>query len=97
MPTQITTLLTKKTISVRFNNLQQTTLIRVVTDFEIRVWARPDFISALANVTDTVRKSIKILEEFWGCAYPLPKIDLLALPNYQATRPADNWGLLLFK
>ncbi|XP_064212579.1 aminopeptidase N isoform X1 [Tribolium castaneum] len=66
-------------------------------DYEIRVWARPDFITALANVTDKIRKSVKILEEFWGCPYPLPKLDVLALPNYQATRPADNWGLLLFK
>ncbi|XP_063926090.1 aminopeptidase N [Zophobas morio] len=64
---------------------------------KVRVWARPDFISALKNVTTKVFRAIKILEEFWGCPYPLPKLDLLALPNYQATRPADNWGLLLFK
>ncbi|KAG5881692.1 hypothetical protein JTB14_002175 [Gonioctena quinquepunctata] len=66
-------------------------------DIKLRIWARPDFISAVRNVSDKVEKSLGVLEEFWGTPYPLPKLDIFALPNYQATRPADSWGLLLFK
>ncbi|KAJ8940801.1 hypothetical protein NQ318_007887, partial [Aromia moschata] len=66
-------------------------------DLSLRIWARPDFISALVNVSEKVIKSLKILEEFWATPYILPKLDIFALPNYQATRPADGWGVLLFK
>ncbi|KAJ8958079.1 hypothetical protein NQ314_006464 [Rhamnusium bicolor] len=64
---------------------------------ELKIWARPDFISALTNVSEKVIKSLEILQEFWETPYPLPKLDIFALPNYQATRPADSWGVLLFK
>lgn len=64
---------------------------------KITVWGRPDYMSALQNVTEKIKKSLKILEEFWLVPYPLPKLDCVALPNYQSTRPADNWGAILFK
>lgn len=64
---------------------------------EIRIWGRSDFAEQLMNATEKVVKSLKILQEFWDVPYPLPKLDCLALPNYQATRPADNWGVILFK
>lgn len=64
---------------------------------EIRVWARPDFLSALGEVPDKIKHSLKILEDFWLVPYPLTKLDCVALPNYQGTRPADNWGLITFK
>ncbi|KAL3276601.1 hypothetical protein HHI36_011973 [Cryptolaemus montrouzieri] len=64
---------------------------------DIRVWARPDFIESLVNVTDKVENALEVLENFWGLKYPLAKLDIIALPNFQATRPADSWGLLLFR
>ena len=64
---------------------------------EVKVWARMDFLPALENVSCKIVKSVAALEEFWGVPYTLPKLDFLALPNYQATKPADNWGLILFK
>ncbi|CAG9815486.1 unnamed protein product [Phaedon cochleariae] len=66
-------------------------------DVHLRVWARPDFITAVENVPEKVEKSLGVLEEFWGCPFPLPKLDILALPNYQSTRPADSWGVIIFK
>ncbi|CAH0553112.1 unnamed protein product [Brassicogethes aeneus] len=66
-------------------------------NIDMDVWARPNFINALVNVSSKVNQSIHILEDFWARRYPLPKLDIFALPNYQATRPADSWGILLFK
>lgn len=64
---------------------------------EIRIWGRSDFQQQLMNASEKVVRSLKILQDFWGVPYPLPKLDCMALPNYQATRPADNWGVILFK
>ncbi|XP_056632551.1 aminopeptidase N [Diorhabda sublineata] len=66
-------------------------------DFRLTIWARPDFINAIQNISEKVIDAIKVLEEFWQTPYPLPKLDIFALPNYQSTRPADSWGVLLFK
>lgn len=66
-------------------------------DMKLTIWARSDFINALTNVSQKVLDSLEVLEDFWKIPYPLPKLDVFALPNYQATRPADSWGVLLFK
>ncbi|CAH1974580.1 unnamed protein product [Acanthoscelides obtectus] len=68
-----------------------------VPDISVTIWARPDFINAINDSTIKIDKTLKILAEIWGTPYPLPKIDIYALPNYQATKPADAWGLILFK
>lgn len=65
--------------------------------YNLTIWSRPDFVSALVNVSEKVHKAIRILEEFWGVPYPLAKLDIVAVPNYQAQRPSNGWGLLLFK
>ncbi|KAB0800196.1 hypothetical protein PPYR_05936 [Photinus pyralis] len=66
-------------------------------DTEINVWATPDFIGAVQNATEKIYTSLKALEKLWDFKFPLPKLDCVALPNYQGTRPADNWGLIFFK
>lgn len=64
---------------------------------QIKIWGRADYISSLQNASKKVVQSLKILQDFWKVPFPLAKLDCIALPNYQATRPADNWGLILFK
>ncbi|CAG9853687.1 unnamed protein product [Phyllotreta striolata] len=66
-------------------------------EIPVTIWARPDFITALTNVSEKIANSLIVLQDFWKVPYPLPKLDVFALPNYQATRPADSWGVLLFK
>lgn len=61
------------------------------------MWSRPEFAAALEGVQEKINMSLNILIDYWGVAYPLPKLDCVAVPNFQATRPADHWGLLLFK
>lgn len=72
-------------------------LALVADEVQLRIWARPEFINSLRNVTEKIEKSLIILENFWKMPYPLPKLDIFALPNFQATRPADGWGVLIFK
>ncbi|KAK5649362.1 hypothetical protein RI129_000391 [Pyrocoelia pectoralis] len=64
---------------------------------KINIWATPDFINAVQNTTEKIYTSVRALEKLWDFKFPLPKLDCVALPNYQGTRPADNWGLIFFK
>uniref|UniRef100_A0A182NAG4 Aminopeptidase n=1 Tax=Anopheles dirus TaxID=7168 RepID=A0A182NAG4_9DIPT len=63
----------------------------------VRVWARRDFQKNVADVEQRVRVALKKLQEYWGVALPLAKLDVVALPGFSYVKPADNWGLIVFK
>lgn len=64
---------------------------------QVRVWARPDFHANVALVRDRVLLILGKLEAYWGVALPLEKLDIVALPGFSYVKPADNWGLIVFK
>lgn len=35
--------------------------------------------------------------QYWKLSLPLKKLDIVAFPNYLGVKPADNWGLIVFK
>ncbi|KAJ5702693.1 hypothetical protein N7488_010241 [Penicillium malachiteum] len=41
-------------------------------------------------------KSVQFFEKTLGCAYPLPKLDLVAIPNFEIGA-MENWGLIIFR
>lgn len=64
---------------------------------EIRVWARKDDIADgnvdfAVNITGPI---FSFLEDLFNISYPLPKTDIIALPNFD-NRAMENWGLLIF-
>ncbi|XP_072372595.1 aminopeptidase Q-like [Scyliorhinus torazame] len=65
---------------------------------EIRVWADKASISKgeadyALNITGPI---LAYFEEYYNLSYPLPKLDIMALPDYGSTA-MENWGLLMFK
>uniref|UniRef100_A0A182FIT5 Aminopeptidase n=1 Tax=Anopheles albimanus TaxID=7167 RepID=A0A182FIT5_ANOAL len=64
---------------------------------QVRVWARPDFHANVALVSERVRLILGKLQAYWGVALPLTKLDIVALPGFSYVKPADNWGLIVFK
>ncbi|KAG4068421.1 hypothetical protein HA402_007941 [Bradysia odoriphaga] len=45
---------------------------------------------------DVGPKLLKFLETFFGIDYPLPKVDMIALPDFTAGA-MENWGLITFR
>jgi aminopeptidase N len=40
---------------------------------------------------------LEFIENYLTVPFPLPKLDLVALPYYSDPEPADLWGLIILK
>lgn len=61
-----------------------------VTDFSHKdsgtfaVWTRPDVIRSAEYALSIGPKILKYYEDYFGIPYPLPKMDMIALPDFTA-------------
>ncbi|OPJ72626.1 aminopeptidase Q [Patagioenas fasciata monilis] len=65
---------------------------------EIRIWARKEavrngYVDYALNITGPI---FSFLEDLLNVSYPLPKTDLVALPEFGAGA-MENWGLITFQ
>ncbi|GBP64100.1 Aminopeptidase N [Eumeta japonica] len=65
-------------------------------DIELRLWGRQEYLTALKGVDEKIHKVFSEIARYWRVPLPLRKLDVVALPNYQGVKPADNWGLIVF-
>lgn len=62
----------------------------------VTVWATPDQIANLEFAASVASKVVPYYERTFGVAYPLPKLDLVAVPDFSAGA-MENWGLITFR
>ncbi|XP_014370444.2 aminopeptidase N [Papilio machaon] len=67
-----------------------------MSDHNFSVWARKEALPSAAYALDIGPKILKFLEEYYKIEFPLPKIDMMALPDFKAGA-MENWGLLTFR
>jgi len=63
---------------------------------KVRVYATPDKVGLVDFALDTAVKGLEFFEEYYGVPYPLPKQDLIGLPDFSAGA-MENWGLITFR
>ncbi len=64
---------------------------------EVNVWATPaQPASHLDFPLDIAVRSIEFYDDYFGTAYPLPKSDHVALPDF-ASGAMENWGLITYR
>lgn len=74
----------------------------VVTDFghlsdkNFAVWARKEALNSASYALEIGPKILRFLENYYKIEFPLPKIDMIALPDFKAGA-MENWGLLTFR
>jgi len=79
----------------------------VVGDFErverqtpegvmVGVLATPGQTEQLEFALDTAVRTLSFFNEYFGIPYPLPKLDMLALPDF-AAGAMENWGLVTYR
>lgn len=67
-----------------------------VTPIDVRVYAPKGMESQGRLGVETTEKILNYFEEYYGVKYPLPKCDLLAVPDFGAGA-MENWGLITYR
>lgn len=62
----------------------------------VSVWGVPDQIANLEYAADTAAAILPAYEKAFGVPYSLPKLDLVAIPDFSAGA-MENWGLITYR
>ncbi|XP_031564452.1 glutamyl aminopeptidase-like [Actinia tenebrosa] len=62
----------------------------------VRVWAPPDDIEQARFALSEAKKILYYYEDFFQVKFPLPKQDLIAIPDF-AAGAMENWGLITYR
>eukprot|EP01135_Chromosphaera_perkinsii_P005100 Nk52_evm11s316 gene=Nk52_evmTU11s316 len=63
---------------------------------EVRVWARPEVKVQGEYAAKVAASILDHYSEFFGLHYPLPKADLVAIPDF-SSGAMENWGLITYR
>lgn len=61
-----------------------------------KLWGRTDIISKATYIQSIVPEILGSYNELLRYKYPLPKIDLVAIPDFPVSA-ISSWGLVLFR
>jgi aminopeptidase N len=62
----------------------------------VRTYATPDNVEHTKFALDVAVKCLEFFNDYFGIDYPLPKCDLIALPDF-ASGAMENWGCITFR
>ncbi|KAF1751077.1 hypothetical protein GCK72_017629 [Caenorhabditis remanei] len=61
-----------------------------------RVWSRPEEKNSTKYAVEAGVKCLEYYEEYYNISFPLPKQDMVALPDFSAGA-MENWGLITYR
>ncbi|KAJ8936471.1 hypothetical protein NQ314_012334 [Rhamnusium bicolor] len=66
------------------------------TGVSVSVYTSTPYISQASFALNTATYILNFFENFFGMPYPLPKLDLVAIPDF-ANGAMENWGLITYR
>lgn len=62
----------------------------------VKCYATPDNVELTTFSVEVAVKCLEFFEDYFGVAYPLPKLDMVALPDF-SVGAMENWGLITYR
>ncbi|CAH1155226.1 unnamed protein product [Phaedon cochleariae] len=66
------------------------------SDASIKVWSRQSLLSQTSYAAQLAPKILRYFESYFDIKFPLPKIDVVAVPEFGFSA-MENWGLITFR
>ena len=63
---------------------------------EFRIWSRDNALSQTAWASEIGPRVLAYYEEYFSIPFPLPKMDMIAIPNF-ISGAMENWGLITYR
>ncbi|XP_055705019.1 aminopeptidase N-like [Phlebotomus papatasi] len=70
--------------------------VKMVDDVVFKIWARPDAIDQVDYAKYVGPKVLKFYEDYFDIKFPLPKVDMIAIPDFGAGA-MENFGLITYR
>jgi aminopeptidase N len=67
-----------------------------VNNSAVKVYARADSVNQTKYVGSEAQKHLDVLSKYTGIKYMLPKMDLLAIPDFKSGA-MENWGMNTYR
>lgn len=64
--------------------------------FKLRCFSTPPQVEKLQFAVDTAKKIIEYYIQYFGIPYPLPKLDMAAIPDF-VSGAMETWGLVTYR
>ncbi|XP_072390578.1 aminopeptidase N-like isoform X1 [Diabrotica undecimpunctata] len=62
----------------------------------VKIWAPENDLSQAQYALDVTMELLPFMEDYFDMKFPLPKLDLLAIPNF-GKAAMENWGIISFR
>lgn len=62
----------------------------------VRTYATPDNVELTRHSLEVAVKALDFFGDYFGTPYPLPKLDMIALPDF-SSGAMENWGLVTYR
>jgi aminopeptidase N len=63
---------------------------------KVRTYATPDNVNLTAHSLSVATRVLDFFSDYFGIPYPLPKLDMIALPDFSAGA-MENWGMVTYR
>ncbi|KAK3928579.1 Aminopeptidase N [Frankliniella fusca] len=63
---------------------------------QVAIWGRRDAAGQMAYAREIAPKALAFFEDYFDIKYPLPKQDMVAIPDFNAGA-MENWGLITYR
>lgn len=83
-------------VAFTISDLKYITMNSTTDGPEIKLWGPEGDLTYYQYALEVANEILPFMEGYFGMKFPLPKLDMLAIPNF-GKAAMENWGIISFR